>query len=70
MCDFLVDEISVRGGEFMSLTDLIVKVLGIVCLVAGVLRLVQGPLDIINIAVALLLLVIGYVLVTGKGFTL
>lgn len=54
----------------MSLTKLLTLVLGAVCLIAGVFKLVQGPIDWINIGLALLLIVVGYVLVTGKGISL
>ena len=54
----------------MSITKLLLLVLGAVCLIAGVFKLVQGPYDFINVGVALVLLVVGFVLVTGRGITL
>ena len=54
----------------MSLTKLLLLVLGAICLVAGVFKLVEGAMDIWNIGVALVLIVVGFVLVTGRGVTL
>lgn len=54
----------------MSITRLLLLVLGAICLVAGVFKLVQGPYDFMNVGVALVLLVIGYVLISGRGLTL
>lgn len=54
----------------MSITKLLTLVLGAICLIAGVFKLIQGPMDLINLGFALLLMVVGYVLITGRGFTL
>lgn len=54
----------------MSLTRLLLLILGGICLISGVFKLIQGPADIVNIAIALLLIVVGFVLVTGRGITL
>lgn len=54
----------------MSLTKLLLLVLGAICLIAGVFRLIDSPLDFMNIAIALVLIVVGFVLVTGRGITL
>lgn len=54
----------------MSLTKLLLLVLGAICLIVGVFRLVQGPVDLINVAIALVLMMVGYFLVTGRGITL
>lgn len=50
----------------MSLTKLLLLILGAICLIAGVIKLIQGPLEWLNLGFALLLIVIGYVLITGK----
>lgn len=54
----------------MSITRLLLLVLGAICLIAGVFKLVSGPYDFLNIGIALVLIVIGYVLVTNRGLTL
>jgi hypothetical protein len=54
----------------MSVTRLLLLVLGAICLIAGVFKLVQGPYDFLTIGIALGLIVIGYVLVSGRGLTL
>lgn len=54
----------------MSITKLLLLVLGAICLIAGVFKLIQGPFDWITVGIALVLMVVGYVLVTGRGITL
>jgi hypothetical protein len=54
----------------MSITKLLLLFLGAVALIAGVYKLVSGPMDVWNLGFALLLIVVGYVLVTEKGISL
>ena len=54
----------------ISITKLLLLVLGAICLIAGVFKLVQGPIDWMNIGIALVLIVVGFVLVTGKSIGL
>jgi hypothetical protein len=54
----------------MSITRAFLLLCGAICIGVGVYKLISGPYDILNIGIALLLLVVGYVVLIGKPITL
>lgn len=61
----------VKGGEvFMSITQLIITILGIALMVVGVFRLIGGVLEPISVIISLILIGVGFALATRRGITL
>lgn len=58
------------GGDlFMSITKLLLLVLGAFLLIAGVMRLIGASFGI-DLILPLLLIVVGFLLISGRGISL
>lgn len=54
----------------MSITRLILVILGAIILVAGVTKLLVASFTIVGLALPLLFIVIGFLLLSGRGISL
>lgn len=54
----------------MSITKLLLLIVGAVCLIIGVGKLIVVPISFTGILFPLLLIVVGFVLLTGRGISL
>ncbi len=54
----------------MSLTKLLLVVLGAILLIAGVVNLLSASFTFAGLALPLLFIVVGFVLLTGQGISL
>jgi uncharacterized membrane protein len=54
----------------MSITRLIILIIGIVLAVYGLFAILNGGFDLIRLAVGALILLIGVYLISGRGITL
>jgi hypothetical protein len=57
------------GNLFMSITKLLLLVLGAFLLIAGVMRLIGASFGI-DLILPLLLIVVGFLLISGRGISL